>query len=451
MKRLFIFLLTAFSLSAISQNADSLVLRKIFVNAITNHEAYNNLGYLCSNTPGRLMGSGNSIKALKYLKNYLEGLNCDTVYLQEYKADAWKHNSSKAKLLSAGTSFELSITALGPSGSTPEGGITAEVIEVNGIQDLKQMKREDVEGKIVFFNRPVNPTFINTFPMYGNAVGQRARGPQAAAEMGAVAALVRSVTTLNDDNPHTGNTHLGEKKIPAAGIGVISADRLSNSLKKDKNLKVELNIDTEELNGITTYNLIAEIRGNEKPDEVILLGGHIDSWFNAPGAHDDGAGLVQTADVIRIFKQLNLKNKRTIRFVAFMDEEYSQSGSKVYASSIDTLKEKIIFALESDAGGFAPEGFTMRAKEEDYRQVSGFQSLLSPYGIDYIRKGGAGVDIYPLKKFGIPLLEFRTSSQRYFDLHHSANDSFDKVNFRELQLGTSCITGLVYLVDKYGL
>ncbi len=321
-------MLTAFSLSAISQNADSLVLRKIFVNAITNHEAYNNLGYLCSNTPGRLMGSGNSIKALKYLKNYLEGLNCDTVYLQEYKADAWKHNSSKAKLLSAGTSFELSITALGPSGSTPEGGITAEVIEVNGIQDLKQMKREDVEGKIVFFNRPVNPTFINTFPMYGNAVGQRARGPQAAAEMGAVAALVRSVTTLNDDNPHTGNTHLGEKKIPAAGIGVISADRLSNSLKKDKNLKVELNIDTEELNGVTTYNLIAEIRGNEKPDEVILLGGHIDSWFNAPGAHDDGAGLVQTADVIRIFKQLNLKNKRTIRFVALWTKNIPKAGAR---------------------------------------------------------------------------------------------------------------------------
>jgi hypothetical protein len=450
MKRLFIFLLTTLTLNAFSQNTDSLVLRKIFENAITNNEAYNNLHYLCTNTPGRLMGSENSIKALKYLKNYLESLDCDSVYLQEYKTDAWKYNSSQASLLSADTNFELSITALGPSASTPEDGITAEVVEVNGIQELKQMKREDIEGKIVFFNRPVDPTFIETFPMYGDAVDQRARGPQTAAEMGAVAALVRSVTTLNDDNPHTGNTHLSGKKIAAAGIGIISADKLSNLLKKDKTLKVEIKIDAEELTDITTYNLIAEIRGNEKPDEIIVLGGHIDSWFNAPGAHDDGAGVVQTADVIRIFKQLKIKNKRTIRFVAFMDEEYSQSGSKYYASSIDTSEEKHFFALEADAGGFTPTGFTMRAKPEQLDKISSFKPLLSPYGIKFIRKGGAGVDIYPLRHFNIPLVEFRTDSQRYFDLHHSANDSFDKVNFRELQLGSSCLAGLVFLVDKYG-
>ena len=446
---LVLFVLLA-GISLKSQNADSLVLKQIFNNAITNYQAYNNLKYLCSETPGRLMGTDNSIKALNYFRTYLEDIGCDTVYLQEYKTHIWKHIKSEAKLISGNETINLSIAALGESGSTPEDGISVNVIEVQGIKELKQLNPEDVKGKIVFFNRPVNQTFVNTFPMYGDAVDQRARGPIAAAEMGAAAALVRSVTTKNDDNPHTGNTHLDNVDFPAAGIGIISADRLSDMLKKDKNLKVNINIQLEQKDNAKTYNLIADIKGKTNPEEVIVIGGHIDAWFNAQGAHDDGAGIVQTADVLRIFKDLKLQNKRTIRFVAFMDEEYSQSGSKAFANRFDTVNEKLFFALESDAGGFTPEGFTMRAKEEHYKQISVFQKLLSTYGIDYIKQGGAGVDIYPLKKFGVPLIEFRTDSQRYFDYHHSANDSFDKVNRRELQMGTSCITGLVFLLDKYG-
>jgi len=197
-------------------------------------------------------------------------------------------------------------------------------------------------------------------------------------------------------------------------------------LKKDIFLKLNIKVDAEILTNITTYNLIAEIKGHVKPNEVILVGGHIDSWFNTAGAHDDGAGIVQTGDVLRIFKELQIQNKRTIRFVAFMDEEYTQSGGKHYAASIDTLKEKPYFALEADAGGFTPIGFTFTSNEEQLNLVKTFKPLL--------KAGWGGVDIYPLKSFNIPLTAFRTDTQRYFDLHHSANDSFDKVNFRELQM-----------------
>jgi len=449
MKNLLTVLIVLAASAIFSQNADSLVLRKIFENAINCKDAYSNLEYLCNETPGRLMGSESSIKALNYLKSYYEKLDVDTVYLQAYKTDSWRCNSSSVIVKSPEGDIELSAVALGPSAKTYGDGITANVIEVQSIAELKQMDKADVEGKIVFFNRPVKTTFTDTFQMYSEAVGQRARGPEAALEMGAAAVLIRSVTSLSDDVPHTGSTHFNGKRIPALALGVKSADKLSGMLKKDIFLKLNIKVDAEILTNITTYNLIAEIKGHVKPNEVILVGGHIDSWFNTAGAHDDGAGIVQTGDVLRIFKELQIQNKRTIRFVAFMDEEYTQSGGKYYAASIDTLEEKPFFALEADAGGFTPIGFTFTSNEEQLNLVKTFKPLLEPYGIKFIKAGWGGVDIYPLKGFNIPLTAFRTDTQRYFDLHHSANDSFDKVNFRELQMGTTCITGMIYLTDKY--
>lgn len=449
MKNLLTVLIVLAASAVFSQNADSLVLRKIFENAINSKDAYSNLEYLCNETPGRLMGSESSIKALNYLKSYYEKLDVDTVYLQAYKTDSWRCNSSSVIVKSPEGDIELSAVALGPSAKSYGDGITANVIEVQSIAELKQIDKADVEGKIVFFNRPVKTTFTDTFQMYSEAVGQRARGPEAALEMGAAAVLIRSVTSLSDDVPHTGSTHFNGKRIPALALGVKSADKLSGMLKKDIFLKLNIKVDAEILTNITTYNLIAEIKGHVKPNEVILVGGHIDSWFNTAGAHDDGAGIVQTGDVLRIFKELQIQNKRTIRFVAFMDEEYTQSGGKHYAASIDTLEEKPFFALEADAGGFTPIGFTFTSNEEQLNLVKTFKPLLEPYGIKFIKAGWGGVDIYPLKGFNIPLTAFRTDTQRYFDLHHSANDSFDKVNFRELQMGTTCITGMIYLTDKY--
>jgi hypothetical protein len=434
-----------------AQNPDEKIIREIFDNVLVSKDAYNNLEHLCENTPGRLMGSKESVIAINFMRKYFENLRVDTVFLQEFKTPAWKCYNTEVSIITGKNEIKLRADALGPSPSTPPEGLSAPVIEVQGLDELKALDQNEIKGKIVFFNRPVDLKLVNTFRVYSSAIDQRYYGPAIAAELGASGVLVRSVGTKIDTFPHTGSTGFKEKKIPCAAISTIDADILSEMLKSEENINVKLVIDAEDFEEITTYNLIADIRGSEFPDEYIVVGGHIDSWFNSPGAHDDGIGCVQSADVIRIFKELGLKNKRTIRVIIFMDEELYQSGAKAYANYTETHDVKNYLAMEADAGGFTPEGFMVDASDSIVSLISSYKPLLEHYGIHYIKKGGGGVDIGPLKKFNVPLVGYRTDSQRYMDLHHSANDSFDKVHIRELQLGAGCMTSLIYLIDKYGL
>ncbi len=438
--------------SGYAQTNDTLLIRKIFDNALTSKDAYTNLEYLCTHAPGRLIGSGESIIAQRYMKEYFEKLGADKVYFQEFKSPAWKCESAAVFILAKnGQQISLATDALGPSPATPKKGIEAEVIEVHGLDDLEVLGKDKIEGKIVFYNRYWDPTYIRTFNAYGNAVDQRARGPAKAAEFGAAGVIVRSVTNAMDHHPHTGSTRYSHKKIPAVAIATLDADLLSKSLKENPKLKVQLFVDAEEIPETTTYNLIAEIAGTENPDEIIVVAGHIDAWHNTPGAHDDGAGCVQAADVLRIFKELGIENKRTIRAVMYMDEELYQSGGNAYADEVGKSGEKHLLALESDAGGFTPRQFTVNGSDEVVEHISAFQPLLKPYGIAEIKAGWGGVDIGPLKKYGVPLVGYGTDSQRYFDMHHSPNDTFDQINFRELQLGSGCMASLIYLIDKYGV
>lgn len=433
-----------------SQDEDEKVLRQIFDNVLLSDEAYNNLAYLCEYAPGRLLGSEESIIALNFMKHYFEALGADTVFLQEFKTPAWKCLKTEVYILSTQGEIRLRADALGPSPSTKHGGLLANIIEVQGLDELKEVDPDLVKNKIVFFNRPVNMTLVNTFRIYGSAVDQRARGPALAAELGAAGVLVRSVGARIDTFPHTGSTRFGDKKIPCAAISTVDADILSEALSENKSLIVKVIVEAEEMEEVLSYNLIADIRGNEFPDEYIVVGGHIDAWFNSPGAHDDGVGCVQSADVLRIFKELGLDNKRTIRAIMFMDEELYQSGAAAYAQYSEDNALKNYLALEADAGGFTPLGFNVDAPDSIVEIISGYHQLLEPYGIHYIRKGGSGVDIGPLKKFGVPLMGYRTDSQRYMDLHHSAYDTFDKVHIRELQLGSGCMAAIIFLIDKYG-
>ena len=433
-----------------SQDSDENVVRQIFTNALLDHDAYNNLEYLCEHTPGRLLGTEASMQAIHYFKDYFEKLGADTVFLQEFKTKAWKHIATSVEIVDGNKAIKLRAVALGPSPSTTTEGIKAGIVEVMGLDELKQLDPETVRGKIVFFNRPVDLTFINTFRSYGSAVDQRARGPALAAQLEAAGALVRSVTTSFDTIPHSGSTRFDSLRIPCAAISNVDADILVNALRKNKNIQVKMKIEAEDLQEITSGNLVADLRGQEFPDEYLIVGGHIDSWYNTPGAHDDGAGCVQSADVMRIFTELGLKNKHTIRVVLFMDEELFQSGGDAYARYSKSNGLKTYLALEADAGGFTPDGFVVDADDSIVNTIAGFRNLLEPYGIHYIKKGGSGVDIYPLKKNGVPLMGYRTDTQRYMDIHHSAADSFDKINFRELQLGSGCMTAILYLIDKYG-
>jgi len=453
MKRLLL-LLSALLLvfTGYAQNKDSLLIRNIFDKAMTSREAYNNLKQLCEKTPGRLIGSDASIEALKIMKSYFEKLGADKVYYQEFKSDAWKCDSASVFIVSKNGKLKaLHCDALGPSPSTPALGITAEVVEVKSLDEVKQLGSEAIRGKIVFFNRPWDATIINTFYGYGNMYDQRGVGPGVAADHGAAAVIVRSLTNNSDHFPHTGSTRYGETKIPAMAISTLDADLLSETLKKNPSTKISMFIDAKDLKQITTYNLIAEITGTEFPDEYIVVGGHIDAWHNTPGAHDDGAGCVMSADVLRTFKALGLKNKRTVRAVMFMDEELYQSGGDAYAESVKAKGEKHLLALESDGGAFTPRYFTVSASPEVVTALAKFQPLLHPYGIEEIKAGWGGVDIGPLKDQGIPLAGYGTDSQRYFDMHHSPNDSFDKINLRELQLGCGNMAAFIYLIDKYGV
>ncbi|MBS4058304.1 MAG: M28 family peptidase [Bacteroidales bacterium] len=435
---------------ALPQNADSLLIRKIFDQAMTSRKAYDHLEQLCTQAPGRLFGSPNSLLALDLMKAAFEQMGADTIYLQPFHTPAWKCDSSSVYLIDSGEQISLHADALGPSPSTPAGGIEAEVIEVQSLDELETLGRKAIEGKIVFLNRKWDPTFIRTFEGYGDAVDQRAHGPEKAAAYGAIAAVVRSVTNSQDHFPHTGSTRFAGKKIPALAISTLDADLLSATLSNSPKARLRLNVASEDLPDILTYNLIAERKGREKPEEIIVLGSHIDTWFNTAGAHDDGAGVVMTSDVLRIFSALQIPNKRSLRIVVYMDEELYQSGGRAYLEAVMAKGEKHYLALESDGGAFTPRMFTVDASPEIVEKIARFQPFVGPYGIETIKAGWGGVDIGPLKTIQVPLMSYGTDSQRYFDLHHSANDRFDKINLRELQLGIGCISAVIYLIDKYG-
>ena len=441
--------------TGLAQNQDSLVIRKIYTEALTNPAAYKNLDYLCTKIGGRLCGSPKAEEAVQYVKKLLAELHTDTTYLQPVMVKHWERGSAEtASFASPETGKrKLHVCALGSSIGTGEAGIRAEVVEVRNFDELKTIGRAGIEGRIVFFNRAADESRINTFESYGGAVDQRARGAMQAGRYGALAVLVRSATTAHDNYPHTGVQHYSDsvKSIPAMCVSTNDADMLSSSLKKDPSLKLTMKMNCRELPEVMSSNVLSEIRGSEHPEEVIVIGGHLDSWDIAPGAHDDGSGVMQSVDVLRIFKALGIKPKHTIRVVAFMDEEYAQRGATAYALSVKNKAEKHLAAIEADRGGATPQGFSIDAAESQFSKIKSWKPIFAPYNLWFFEKGGSGVDIRDLKSQETILLGLVTDPQRYFDYHHCANDTFDKVNVRELELGAAAMASLVYLIDTYGL
>ncbi|MCP4121503.1 MAG: M28 family peptidase, partial [Bacteroidetes bacterium] len=307
----------------------------------------------------------------------------------------------------------------------------------------------------VFFNKSMDPTRLNTFSAYGGAVGPRVWGASRASKYGAIGVLVRSVTTLLNDIPHTGSTVYSEDSpnIPAIAISTKDAELLSQLTEKEK-VRVYMRSTCHMLDPVRSYNVIGEIKGSEYPEEIILIGGHLDSWDVGSGAHDDGAGCVQSMDVLQLLKRLDYRPKRTIRCVLFMNEENGQEGATAYQRKSDENNEFHLAAIESDRGGFTPRGFTVEGHKdifkEKFQKVIQWLPLLEPYGL-HLRKGGSGADISKLKGQKGLLFGYEPDTQRYFDYHHAPSDVIDTVNKRELELGTAAITSLIYLIDKYGL
>lgn len=432
------------------------IVDRLFAEALSHGNAYQNLRELTTIAPGRLSGSPSLERAVVWAEKTLSGLSLDRVYKQDVIVPHWERGSPEsARVLSTtGEVIPLTLAALGGSAASPEAGVTAEVVAVNSLAELAELGREKIAGRIVFFNRPMDPANFRSGVSYSGAGDQRNLGPAAAARLGAIGALTRSLTFTPDDVPHTGATAFpaGGPKIPAAALSIVAADKLRAALAKDPKLKVELKIHARWLPDAPSHNVIGEIVGSEFPDEVILVGGHLDSWDIAPGAHDDGAGVVQSIEVLRLFRTLGLKPRHTLRCVLFTNEENGTAGATVYASTAKASKQRHIFAVESDNGGFAPTGFNLGSTQGDvHLRAARWRGLFEQWGIWNFTKGVGGSDVHPLMLQGITVAGLTPDSQRYFDYHHTAIDSIDKVNPRELELGAAGLAALIWLVDTEGL
>jgi hypothetical protein len=299
----------------------------------------------------------------------------------------------------------------------------------------------------------MDPTRLDTFAAYGGAAQQRSGGAVAAAKAGAVGVVVRSLTFELDDDPHTGTMsyEAGTPKIPAVTISTRGAERLAELLRTDPDLRFHFQTSSRTLAPVTSHNVMGELRGTEEPDEVIVVGGHIDSWDLSPGAHDDGAGCAQSIEALRLLRALGLRPKRTIRAVLFMDEENGGTGGRDYARSANRKGERHVAAIESDRGGFLPLGIGAGGKGPAFDRVKAWEPLFQRIGLQWVRPGGGGVDIAPLAAGGTLLMGLVPDSQRYFDVHHSGTDTIEAVHPRELELGATAMALLAYLLAQEGV
>jgi len=435
---------------------DEATLKNIYKQSLTNGQSYAWLDYLSNEIGGRLSGSENAEKAVAYTKAELEKLGLDKVWLQDVMVPKWvRGNKEVGHFISNGTSYNVNICALGGSTPTPKDGLQAKVVEVKNFEELAALGKAKVEGKIVFFNGAMRPDLIHTFEAYGGCSKQRYAGAYEASKLGAVGVIVRSLSLRQDDFPHTGSMSYldlpNDKRIPSAAISTNDANKLSELLANDSDLEFYFKQSCIQYEDVLSYNVIGEITGSEFPNEYMLVGGHLDSWDLGDGAHDDGAGVVQSMEVLRLLKESGITPKRSIRVVLFMNEENGLRGGRKYAEEAKQKNEKHIFALESDSGGFTPRGFSFDCSDRNLAQIDQWRTLFKPYLIHFFEKGYSGADIGPLKDDTIVLAGLRPDSQRYFDHHHAANDTFDAVNKRELELGAATMTSLVYLFDKYGV
>jgi len=435
------------------QQADSLMLRTIYSEVLGQGESYQRLRELCKGIGHRLAGSPQADAAIRWGKEVLESYGLDTVFLMPVEVPRWVRGKTERAFYSdLEGRHDVPVTALG--GSVGTGGvITAPVIEVRSLEELKALDPARVAGKIVFINKPMDPLSINTGAAYGGANDARSNGPSVAAKQGAVACIIRSLTLAEDSYPHTGATRYDTayKKIPAAALSSVAARELSIALKNDGGLQFSLELDCRDFPRIVQFNVIGQITGSEHPDEYIVVGGHLDSWDIGEGAHDDGCGIVQSIEVMRCLKAIGYTPRHSVRCVLFINEEFGNDGGETYAREARRKGERHIAAIESDGGGFTPRGFSMQGSDAQFTWLNSLAPLFEPYNIHQYRRGWSGVDISPLKDDRVALFGLLVDNQRYFDYHHSNNDVFEQVNRRELELGAAAMAGLVYLIDRSGV
>ena len=446
------------SVVAHAQTEDSLMFRKISDEIMLHGQSYNNLRVLCKTVGHRISGSKEAEKAVAWGQKAMLAAGADNVVLLPCMVPYW-YRGKESLLLKYGKGNYKKITALSLGNSRGTSGkvLEAPVIMVNSFAELKALPDEKVKGKIVFFNYRFRQDFTFTFQGYGDGVKYRWASPSIAAAKGAVGVIIRSMSTGEDDFPHTGGMHytdsISKNHIPEMALGNYTADTLAKYCAAGSTVMAKMQSDCYmKPDMVKSYSVIGEIKGTESPEKIITVGGHLDSWDVGEGAQDDGAGCVQSIEIIRAFKALGIKPKCTIRAVLFMNEENGDKGGEAYADSAKARKENHVLAIESDAGGFSPRGIGLEMDEAKKGKIQMYKNLFLPYGVyDFTREEG-GTDIGPLRKeLNVPLAGLLPDSQRYFDVHHTNNDVFENVNHRELKLGSVVMAQLIWLVDLYGL
>ena len=414
---------------------------RIVHEALISNGAHGILRELTRAAPHRLSGSPGNTAAVTWAKRKMKELGLTNVRGETIMVSRWERGSRcSVRILAAEDGLPGPLSALALGGSVGTGGpLVAEVMEVTDMNELKR-RRAEAKGKIVLFNRPFDRSLVLTFLGYGGAVGQRSRGAIEAAKVGAVGALVRSVTSMDDDEPHTGAMGYedGVPRIPAAALGVQSANRLS-ALLKDGPVRVRFEMDCKNLPPVPAENVVGEIRGREKPDEIVLIGAHLDAWDVGVGAHDDGAGCSHCLEAARLILATGQAPRRTIRVVLFNNEENGLAGGRGYLEAHKGEIDRHVAAIESDSGGFAPRGFGVSAGSGGLAALKSVEAVLEQFSLGRLFRGGGGADIGPLGAQGVPTLGLRIAPERYFDVHHSHKDVLAAVHPRELALGAAAL------------
>ena len=416
---------------------------------LRNQGAYRTLQGLVRHAPKRLAGSPGAAAAVEWARQQMTSIGLADVRLEEVVTNRWVRGTvCRVTALVGGAEIPLAATALGGSIRTPQGGLEARVIEVKTFGKLRAIK-ETARGAIILFNRPWDPTLRNAFTSYSRVVNQRSRGAIEASKAGGVAALVRSVTSMPDDVPHTGHMGYadGTAKVPAAAISVVAADRLKVLLDRHGDaLRVRIEMDCGMREPVRSANVVGEIKGRELPDEVVLIAAHLDAWDLAQGAQDDGAGVAHCLEAMRLIKSSGRPPRRTVRVCLYMDEENGLAGGLAYAAQHAGELAKHVLAIETDSGGAAPHGFGVSGGKKMVTALEPVSALLSRYDLGKIVQGGGGADISPLGPSGVPLMSLRSADHRYFDVHHSAKDTIEQVHPRELSLGAGALAICAFAV-----
>lgn len=448
----FVFLILSPNVLIARERPYEKIAHNLISSGLSSGNGYKILKEFLKAAPSRQSGSAGAQRAVEWAKAEMERLGLSNVRLEPAMVTHWERGSiNRLNIVTPSVGdAKLDIIATGDSIGTPPNGITAEVVEIHSKEEIEKLG-DKLKGKIVFLNSPMDRGMFNTLDAYGDAAWQRSRAPSLVAKFGAMASISRSLTILNNDIPYSGMLHYadGIDQIPAAAISTKDADRLSTLIKKGP-VKLNLKLNCRVFPKIESYNVIGDIVGTKYPDQIVLMGGHLDAWDNTVGAHDDGAGVAHTLEAMRLIKELGLKPKRTIRAALFMNEEDGGLGGNAYAEA-DRKDEHHIAAIESDLGGAEPVGFSVEGKKGDYKKLKKWAYLFEPMNVTRFFDGDSGTDIWRLAEKGAMTIGIQFSMHKYFNYHHAPLDTIETINERELETGAIAMATLAYVLAEEGI